>query len=418
LVKPAPGTVGTTELSGGTVTTTADATINGVTVGKGGGNVSNNTAVGYQALLTDTNGLNTAVGYQAAKTVNSGGTVTAVGYQAGTSVTTGDLTAVGYQAGKACTTPNFNVAVGNNSLPANITGAYNTAIGAQSLYSNTTGSNNTAVGYQALYTQSAAGQYNTAVGYQAGRSTTTGTLNSIFGHQGGYSLTTGSQNAFFGGVDSGYYVTTGSQQTIIGNYNGNQNTLDMRTSNNVIVVSAGDGIPRFWYQSSNFIIVPVGPTGVQYTFDSAQFYSYPDNTAKLGYPSYRWTTVYAVTGTINTSDANQKQQIRSLDDSEKAVAIRIKSLIKAFKFNDSVTEKGDDARIHVGVIAQDVQAAFIAEGLDPSKYGMFCSDTWYEVDGKKSKPSDPYTAETEGAVLVTQLGIRYDQLLSFVISAL
>ena len=78
----------------------SDSIINGVTVGKGGGNAATDTAVGYQALSSDAVGLNTAVGYQAGKTVSSGGTVTAVGYQAGLALTSGDLVAVGYKAGK------------------------------------------------------------------------------------------------------------------------------------------------------------------------------------------------------------------------------------------------------------------------------------------------------------------------------
>ena len=69
-------------------------------------------------------------------------------------------------------------------------------------------------------------------------------------------------------------------------------------------------------------------------------------------------------------------------------------------------------------MAQDVQSAFIAEGLDPTKYGMFCSDTWYEVDGKAGLPHEPFTEETENAVKVTRLGVRYEELLAFVISAM
>ena len=44
----------------------ADALISGLTIGKGSGSVSSNTALGYQALYSNTNGYhNTAVGYQA-----------------------------------------------------------------------------------------------------------------------------------------------------------------------------------------------------------------------------------------------------------------------------------------------------------------------------------------------------------------
>jgi hypothetical protein len=162
------------------------------------------------------------------------------------------------------------------------------------------------------------------------------------------------------------------------------------------------------------------PTAGYYFYDTTSgFFSLPDNTNPLGNASYRWTTVYATTALINTSDVNTKQQIRSLNDAEKAVAQSIKGLIKAYKFNDSVAEKGDGARIHVGVIAQDVQAAFTAQGLDSNKYSMFCSDTWYEVDGKARSEKDGfYTKDTPNAVEVTRLGIRYDELLAFVISTL
>jgi ribosomal protein L9 len=116
-----------------------------------------------------------------------------------------------------------------------------------------------------------------------------------------------------------------------------------------------------------------------------------------GSSGFRWTTVYATTSTINTSDATQKEQVADLTAAELAVARRIKGLFKTFKFKDAVAAKSDAARIHVGVMAQDVQAAFAAEGLDANRYGIFCSDT---IDD------------------VTTLGVRYEELLAFVIAAL
>ncbi len=123
-----------------------------------------------------------------------------------------------------------------------------------------------------------------------------------------------------------------------------------------------------------------------------------DNYMNLGDPATRWGTVYAATGTINTSDANLKQDVEDLDTAELNVANAIKGLIKKFRFVDAVAEKGSDARIHVGVIAQEVEQAFVDEGLDPRRYGLFCEDTL--KDGSK------------------RLGIRYDELLAFVVAAL
>lgn len=187
-----------------------------------------------------------------------------------------------------------------------------------------------------------------------------------------------------------------------------------------------------------------------------------DNLLSCGSSSNRYTIVYATTGTINTSDANQKEQIQSLEDVELRVAASIKGMIKKFKWKDAVAKKGDAARIHVGVIAQEVEAAFIAEGLDPARYALFCQDVWWEkmmpnpdyrIDYFKEVPNpdwveggdEPetimacFSSEVEGAIAVHQgtpemletfeteveggvrkerKGIRYDQLMAFLIAAM
>ena len=142
-----------------------------------------------------------------------------------------------------------------------------------------------------------------------------------------------------------------------------------------------------------------------------------DNYSTLGASGRRWTTVYATTGTINTSDRNDKQDIEELSAAEQRVAVRVKGLIRKFRFKDSVAAKGDNARIHFGVIAQDVQDAFTAEGLDASRYGLFCSDTFKAIDGKAVE-KDENGQYPAGATDYTRLGVRYEELLAFVISAI
>jgi hypothetical protein len=366
---------------------------------------ANNTAVGSGALANNTTaGSGTAVGFQAGFSNTTGAQITAVGNESLYSNTTGSNTAVGHRAGYNITTGNTNTLIGRLAGSAITTGNYNNALGNNSLQANLTGSGNTAIGEGALY--DATGTQNTAVGSFDGSRNAAGRF-----------LTTGSYNTFVGG-QSGGSMTTGSKNTIIGSYTGNQGGIDIRTSDNNIVISDGDGNPRGYHVGNQWQWIAAGNGSTTITWDGSEFFPTPDNTVKLGFPSYRWTTVYATTGTINTSDVNQKQDIALLDDAEKRVAIAIKSLIKKYRFKDAVAQKGDAARIHVGAIAQDVQAAFVAESLDPTRYALFCSDTWYEVDGKAGMPSDPYTAETEGAIEVTRLGLRYEQLLAFVIAAL
>jgi len=415
--------------------TGGQSTLIGSQAGLAGTDLDYVTAVGYQALSSITSGdFNTALGAQALKSNTSGANLTAVGYQAGyTQTTSSSGTAIGYQAGYSATgnslnesvfvghqtgyyqTGGSNTAIGHTAFqgsttPANNTGYYNTAVGIQALKVNTSGINNTALGYQAGFANTT-GYDNTFIGFSAGGTNTTGYFNTFVGDYSGYSHTTGVWNTCIG-KNSGYALTTGSKNTLLGGYNGNQGGLDARTRNNEVILSDGDG--NIMYRANG-----TATSNRWVNNDGTQFYPGTDNVISLGFSSNRWTTVYATTGTINTSDANQKQDIANLDDAEKRVAVAIKSLIKKYRFKDAVAKKGDAARIHIGAVAQEVQAAFVAEGLDPARYALFCSDTWYEVDGKPSNTAiEPYTADTPNSVQVTQLGLRYEELLAFVIAAL
>ena len=150
-----------------------------------------------------------------------------------------------------------------------------------------------------------------------------------------------------------------------------------------------------------------------------------DNVKVLGRSSYRWSTVYAATGTINTSDAREKQQVRDLSVAERAVAVKLKSMVRAFKLNDAVEKKGDGARVHFGVIAQDVKAAFESEGLVAENYAILCYDEW-EAEPEMTAPVLDDDGKETGDVTVirtakpagNRYGVRYEELLAFIIAAL
>ena len=140
---------------------------------------------------------------------------------------------------------------------------------------------------------------------------------------------------------------------------------------------------------------------------------YKDNSVDLGGTSVRFDDVYATNGTIQTSDRNEKQDIAELSDAERRVAVAAKGLLRKFRWIDAVTEKGDNARTHFGIVAQDLQAAFTAEGLDAGDYAMFISTTWWEHEGEIYTQDAP-----EGATEKTRMGVRYPELLAFIIAAL
>ena len=132
-----------------------DTLINGLTAGKGGGNISSNTALGTSALFSNTTGIhNTASGTNALFYNTTGAGNTANGVSALQQNTTGNYNvAVGIEALQN-NTGNNNTAVGTNALDANTTGNNNTAVGIAALASNTTYSNIGGFGYNAQVTAS------------------------------------------------------------------------------------------------------------------------------------------------------------------------------------------------------------------------------------------------------------------------
>jgi hypothetical protein len=227
-------------------------------------------------------------------------------------------------------------------------------------------------------------------------------------------------------------------------------TFNRKTDDGAIALFRKDGstVGSIDASGGNLIVqgtTSAGKTGIK--FGGSQWIPQDngnsDGGVDLGMLSARFNDIYATNGTIQTSDRNEKQDITSLTATEMLVGKRISTLFKTFRWKDSVAEKGDNARTHTGVIAQDVQAAFTAEGLDAVDYALFISSTWWETqtevpaveavaevtddDGNVTTEAveavdaytrtDTYEIEDEapeGATSKTRMGIRYPELLSFV----
>lgn len=82
----------------------------------------------------------------------------------------------------------------------------------------------------------------------------------------------------------------------------------------------------------------------------------------LGYSSFMWSDIYCSTGELNGSDENIKHDIEDLP--EKYVAMLDMVAPKRYKLNSGTSD-----RYHVGFIAQDVEAAMSACGIDSKEFG-------------------------------------------------
>ena len=131
-----------------------------------------NTAVGWFALTSDTDGkYNTAIG-AGTLLANTAEQNTATGAGALLTNTSGrSNTANGAFALFSSTQGSDNTATGDFTLFRNTTGNHNTANGASALFSNTTSSSNTAIGDSALLNST--GGNDTALGFTAGNNVTT-----------------------------------------------------------------------------------------------------------------------------------------------------------------------------------------------------------------------------------------------------
>jgi len=120
-----------------------------------------------------------------------------------------------------------------------------------------------------------------------------------------------------------------------------------------------------------------------------------------------------------TSDGNLKTDITPISEQERAVALELQKNLKRFKFKDAVAEKGfDEARYHLGCIAQEVEQIFRDKGLDPFKYSMIGFDTWYEGINPETQELEIAYVPTSGYTKKELYSIRYSELLSFIMAAM
>jgi hypothetical protein len=134
-----------------------------------------------------------------------------------------------------------------------------------------------------------------------------------------------------------------------------------------------------------------------------------DNAQSLGLDIYRWSVVYAATGTINTSDKNLKTMIETIPQNICDAALEL-SIVK-FKFKEAADKKGNSARWHYGVIAQDAMQVFEKHGVDLETFGAICVNKFYDENGNE-------VAKVIDNVELNEIWqVRYDELQMIILEA-
>ena len=268
----------------------------------------------------------------------------------------------------------------------------------------------------------------------------------------GISILTGSNSR--GGINFG-----DSEDVDIGNiyynHDSNEMTFGVNASTRMSIVSGGDvrifptgaklsvggagATSGYVLGSVNNDIKLIGETGAglrrgsnntEIWYDGSQMYPNVDNSKNLGHASYRYGTLYATNGTINTSDRNEKENI---NDSELGIDFLNKLRPVQYTWKNKTTperlyKEGDvipeDKKIgdvwteeettnhkrrHYGLIAQEVETVLTDNNISTENFAPFIKTKKYIQDESNHKLTEQEDYS---------YGMRYTELIGILIKGM
>ncbi len=334
---------------------------------------THNSAFGWYALRLNTGGFNTAVGAYALATNSNGADNVATGAYAMAYNTTGRAnTAFGRSALVQNISGHFNTAMGASALLSNTTGGNNTVLGAWALYNSVNGNNATAVGSKAMYYTTildtnynvavgyetmygsetlSTGNYNTALGYQTLWSATTGEKNTATGYHALYSNTTGVHNTA-NGMNALSANNGGSSNTAYGSYSlghnstGNYNTAS--GSQALVALTTGTGNSAFGMLSGYTLTDGTYNTLIGYSADvdnasrsncivlagNGNLSTYDNNQVRIG--NAAMTSIGGQVGWTTLSDARIKDNVQ-----ENVPGLEFINLLRPVTYNYNISKENE-----------------------------------------------------------------------------
>ena len=112
-------------------------------------------------------------------------------------------------------------------------------------------------------------------------------------------------------------------------------------------------------------------------------------------PNGTWT--WSGTACQITSDQRLKQQINAIDD--KLLDAWKDVAPVQFKYNDSVNEKGDKARLHTGYVVQQIAEACQNHDVNIDNYGLYCHEVYPERTEEVTITNEDGTTSKETKVI-------------------
>lgn len=143
--------------------------------------------------------------------------------------------------------------------------------------------------------------------------------------------------------------------------------------------SSSSGAQITLYGANNTDSRRIVYNGAEHLFQTADVKPYNDNVTALGGPSNRFTTAYLGSNPIVTSNGERKTEPVVFDDAFLDAWGDVRYIM--YQWLDAVQLKGNNARIHFGVIAQQIRDVFIAHGLMDEnstncRYAILCYDKY------------------------------------------
>lgn len=129
----------------------------------------------------------------------------------------------------------------------------------------------------------------------------------------------------------------------------------------------------------------------------------------LGTSTYKWNNIYAVNGTIQTSDRAKKHDIADLGDG------RVSDFIMGLKPVSYKMDEGTSGRTHWGLIAQDIEELMNELGMTSSDFAGFIKSPKVIIhhDDENGNPlKEPIEEVVEGEY---EYALRYDEFIAPII---